>query len=177
VEFDGAINPVTPLTFGVALTWLDPKFDSFVQSPFGDASGRRPAGIPSFSGTLSGDWDQALGNGDHLIFHADFHHEAPVQIVDGLPGFITTDPLTGLPTQAGYEIGLLAAQDLRREVNEVNASITYAMRSGLEFSLWARNLTDDRYLYTVFDSPAQPGSVSGYPNQPRSWGGAVRWRW
>jgi outer membrane receptor protein involved in Fe transport len=37
-------------------------------------------------------------------------------------------------------------------------------------SVWGRNLTDDRYLTVVFDSPAQNGSVSGYPNQPRTYG-------
>jgi outer membrane receptor protein involved in Fe transport len=36
--------------------------------------------------------------------------------------------------------------------------------------VWGRNLTDQRYINIVFDSPAQAGSVSGYPNQPRTYG-------
>ncbi|MFT4028180.1 MAG: TonB-dependent receptor, partial [Novosphingobium sp.] len=177
IEFDGAVHPTRETTIGLALTYLDPKYDSYVSSPFGNASGLRPAGIPSISATFSGDWNHELANSDRLILHADFHYESPVQILDGLPGFITKDSLTGQPTTAGYQAGLAAAREFRREVNELNASITYAMHNGLEFTLWGRNLLNNRYLITIFDSPAQPGSVSGYLNQPLTWGGAVRFRW
>jgi outer membrane receptor protein involved in Fe transport len=40
----------------------------------------------------------------------------------------------------------------------------------LEVSLWGRNLLNDRYLQSLFDSPGQPRSISGYPNQPRTYG-------
>ena len=73
--------------------------------------------------------------------------------------------------------GLDAAKLFTREVNEFNASLTYAMDIGLELSLWGRNLTNDRYINTIFDSPAQAGSVSAYTNQPRTYGGSVRYRW
>ena len=46
----------------------------------------------------------------------------------------------------------------------------------MELSIWGRNLTNNRYLINIFDSPAQSGSVSGYPNQPRTYGGSVRYR-
>ena len=51
------------------------------------------------------------------------------------------------------------------------------MSNGLELSIWGRNLTNNRYISTIFDSPAQPLSVSAYPNQPRTYGAAVRFRW
>ena len=41
-------------------------------------------------------------------------------------------------------------------------------------TLWARNLLNDRYLLSLFDSPGQPLSISGYPNQPRTYGVTVR---
>jgi iron complex outermembrane receptor protein len=50
------------------------------------------------------------------------------------------------------------------------------MENGLELSVWGRNLLDDRYLLSIFDSVAQPLSISGYPNQPRTWGGTIRYR-
>jgi iron complex outermembrane receptor protein len=177
IEFDGAVHPVKELTLGVAMTYLDPKYDSFPNSAFGDASGLRPAGIPAISSTFSIDWNHELANSDRLILHGDFHYESPVQILDGLPGFITKDPLTGAPTPAGIQAGLAAAREFRREVNEMNASITYAMHNGVELTVWGRNLLNNRYFYTIFDSPAQPGSVSAYLNQPMTWGGAVRFRW
>lgn len=177
IEFDGLVRPTKDITLGLAMTYLDPKYDSYVASPFGDASGLRPAGIPAISATFSVDWNHELANSDRIILHGDFHYESPVQILDGLPANIGRNPLTGAPTAAGLQAGLAAARAFRREVNDMNASITYAMRNGLEFTLWGRNLLNNRYFYTIFDSPAQPGSVSGYPNQPLTWGGAVRFRW
>ncbi|MEO5586612.1 MAG: TonB-dependent receptor [Novosphingobium sp.] len=177
IEFDGLVRPTKSLTLGVAMTYLAPKYDDFRKSAFGDASGLRPAGIPAISSTFSIDWNHELANSDRIIVHGDFHYESPVQILDGLPGFIAKDPLTGVPTAAGLQAGLDAARAFRREVNEMNASLTYAMHNGLELTVWGRNLLNNRYLYTIFDSPAQPGSVSAYPNQPLTWGGAVRFRW
>ena len=68
-------------------------------------------------------------------------------------------------------------REIISEVSEVDASITYAMENGLELSVWGRTLTDDRYLLSLFDSVAQPFSVSGYTNQPRTFGGTIRYKW
>ena len=174
VEFEGQVKPVKPLTLGLAMTFLHPKYDDFKNSAFGDASGIRPSDIPGFSGTVSADYDHALGNDDHVLFHVDFHHESKVQVIEGLPAFAVTNPATGV---VNFQPALDAAKPFTREVNELNASLTYAMSNGLELTVWARNLTDDRYINTIFDSPAQAGSVSAYTNQPRTWGGSVRFRW
>ena len=61
-------------------------------------------------------------------------------------------------------------------VGYVGFSITYAFAMGLEITAWGRNIGDNRYLLNAFDSPAQPYSISGYTNQPRTWGGTVRYR-
>ena len=74
-------------------------------------------------------------------------------------------------------VAIAAAQQFKRDVNELNASLTYAMDMGLELSVWGRNITNDRYIIQIFDSPAQNGSVSAYTNQPRTWGGSIRYRW
>ena len=50
------------------------------------------------------------------------------------------------------------------------------MAMGLELSVWGRNLLDDRYILQVFDSVAQPLAISGYPNQPRTYGVTARFR-
>ena len=61
-------------------------------------------------------------------------------------------------------------------MNQVDASITYASPYGIDIQFWGRNLLDDRYITTIFDSVAQPGSISGYTNQPRTYGVAVRYK-
>ena len=75
-----------------------------------------------------------------------------------------------------YQAGIDAARAFTRTVSEFDGSLTYHLHSGLEVSVWGRNLTDNRYITAIFDSPAQAGSVSAYPNTPRTFGGSVRYR-
>jgi len=173
-EIDGMFKPLPGLTFSGGLTYLDPKYDDFRNSPFGDATGIPVADIPKVSFTIGGEYDHALANGNNLILRASFHHESKVQVVEGLPGYFTTDSISRVVVDT--KPGLDAAKQFTREVNELEASLTYAMQNGLELTLWGRNLTDNRYISTVFDSPAQKFSVSGYTNQPRTFGGSVRYR-
>jgi outer membrane receptor protein involved in Fe transport len=63
-----------------------------------------------------------------------------------------------------------------REVSTFNASVGIGFGNGLELTLWGRNLTDDEYLITAFPGVAQPGTYSGYPNQPRTYGVTLRAR-
>ena len=58
----------------------------------------------------------------------------------------------------------------------VNTSLTLALENGVEISAFARNLFDERFITQVFDGVAQAGTVSGYPNQPRTYGGSVRFK-
>ncbi|KPL69723.1 TonB-dependent receptor [Erythrobacter sp. SG61-1L] len=167
VEFEGMVEPTDGLTFNLGVTYLDPKYDDFKFSAVGDLTGTKPAGIPEWTVVLGGQYEIDMGNGDALFLNASYHHESEVQIVEGLPGYIA----------GGQAAAIAAAAQFTRTVDDVSASITYAMDSGLEFSLWGRNLLDDRYLQQVFDSVAQPLSISGYTNQPRTWGGSVRFKW
>ncbi len=174
IEFDGMIKPVDALTLNVALVYLDPKYDSFTASAVGDLSGTRPAGIPKLSTTIGAQWVQNLGNGDRVILRGDWHAESKVQITEGLPAFIQRNALGQVITnQPAFD----AARPFTRKVDELNASLTYAMENGIELSLWGRNLTNNRYLIQIFDSVAQSGSVSAYPNQPRTYGASLRFKW
>lgn len=173
IEFEGTLRPINPFTLSLALTYLEPEFDSYKQSACGNVSGSTPAGIPKWSGTIGGQYEHEMSNGDKVIARANYHFESESQIVDCLPAFVVTNA-TGAITDAA--LGISMAKEFRRKVDEVDASITYAMKNGLELSIWGRNLTNDRYLISIFDSPAQKGSVSGYPNQPRTYGGSVRYR-
>ena len=175
LEFEGFAKPIEPLRLGVSMTYLDPLYDSFPNSAFGDATGLTPADIPPLSASFSVDYDHELPNADHLILHADYLYESKTQDIEGLPAFIVKDPVTG--GIIDYQPGLDAAREFTRQVDDLNASLTYAMDSGLEFTVWGRNLLNDRYVTQVFDSPAQTGSVSGYVNARRTYGAAIRFRW
>jgi iron complex outermembrane recepter protein len=156
-EFDAEVSPIKPLVFTFSGTYLDAKYDSFPISAFGDISGTRPAGIPQYSITVGGDYTKEFSGGTKLNFHGDFHHESKVKIVDG-------DPAT-VPSARYF-----------RTINDLNASIGLELTNGLGLSVWARNLTNDQYLSTVFPSVVQAGSVSGYPSQPRTYGVTGRFK-
>jgi iron complex outermembrane receptor protein len=48
------------------------------------------------------------------------------------------------------------------------------MNSGLEAMVWARNVTDEPWYFTVFDTPLQDGKLSAYPREPRTFGFTLR---
>lgn len=161
-EFDSRVTPVDGLVFTFAATYLDAVFDSFPNSPVGDLSGLRPGGIPEWSLATSATYTHEFGNsGTKLMTRLDYAHESNTPINNGLPTF---------------NIALGNPQIFQREVNLVNASVMLQLANGLEVGAWARNLFDDQYLITVFDGVAQAGTVSGYPSQPRTYGGIVRYR-
>ncbi|MDH3304540.1 MAG: TonB-dependent receptor [Gammaproteobacteria bacterium] len=144
----------------LAATIMDPKYDSFEvaavprtlsnPSGVGSLTGATPAGIHELSLTASGRFNFTMGNADGFV-RAEYIYEDKIQVVDNIPASIAS-----------------------REVNTVNASIGLAWENGFEAMLWGRNITDDEYLLSAFPSVAQPGSVSGYPNQPRTYGLTVR---
>lgn len=152
-EIDTNVQPTDGLILTFAATHLDPLFDSFPGSVLGDLTGERPAGIPAWAIATSATYTHEFASGDALVTRIDYNHESATDINNGLPTFNTA---------------LGNTQIFRREVNLLNASITFKMNSGLEFGVWGRNLTDDEFITTVFDSVAQSGSVSGYPNAPRT---------
>ncbi len=172
VEFDGLVKPTDELTLTLAMTYLDPRYDSFVGSPIGDLSGLDIISTAQISATFGAQWDQPLGNGDRIIARGDFHYESAVQDAQGLPDFAVTLP----NGTRDFGPARAAARPFRREVSNLNASLTYAMEMGLELSVFGRNLLDNRDLLGVFDSVAQSGSVSGYTNQPRTYGVSARYR-
>lgn len=157
-ELSSTITPARSLQFTFAATYLDPIFDSFVSSPVGNLTGKRPGGIPEWNIATSATHTLEFGNtGNKLVTRIDYSHESNVAINNGLPTF-GSNPI------------------FRREVNLVNASMTFSLDMGLEIGVWARNLLNDQYLITVFDGVAQSGTVSGYPSQPRTYGAVVRYK-
>ncbi len=172
IEFEGNVRPTDSLTLSLAVTYLDSEYKSFVGSPVGDLSGETVSGVHPLSASFGATWNKRLDNGDRFILRGDFQYEAPVQVVDGLTNFVGVNP-DGSPD---FEAARRAAQPFVREVNNLNASVSYAFAMGLEVSLWARNLLDDRYITTIFPSVTQGTAVSGYPNQPRTYGALLRYK-
>jgi outer membrane receptor protein involved in Fe transport len=147
--------PIESLKLGLAGTLLDPVYDEFVGGGFGgaDLSGTKPAGIHEVSLSLSALYDFRLGNNDAYA-RADYQYADKVIIVDNLPPAV--------------------AAIATREVGSLNMSAGMSMQSGLDLSIWARNVTDDQYMTSGFPTPAQAGSFNIYPNLPRTFGITLR---
>lgn len=161
-ELDVNIQPTDGLVLTFAATHLDPLFDDFPGSVLGDLTGERPGGIPAWAIATSATYTHEFGaSGNRLITRLDYNHESNTNINNGLPTFNTANGNTEI---------------FRREVNLVNGSMTFAMDNGVEVGVWGRNLLDDQYISTVFDGVAQSGTVSGYPNAPRTYGALVRFK-
>jgi outer membrane receptor protein involved in Fe transport len=173
VEFESVVKPVPNLILNLGVTYLDPKYDSFVASSVGNLTGARPAGISKWTVLLGAEYDLPVGNGS-LVPRVSYLYQSDTQLVEGLPGFAVRNP-DGSIADAGP--ALAAATPFRRELNDLTASLGYEMDNGFSIEVWARNLLNDRNIETIFDSVAQPKGVSGYPNDPRTYGVTGRFRW
>ena len=165
------MTPVDPLTLFVALTYLDTEYNSYTGSPLGDLSGTDVEFVAPINMSIGGAYSHEFAGGQKLIGRVDYAYASQAQVVNGLPGFVRT--VNGVrDASAALAIG----RQFKRESDELNASLSLQLTNGLELSAYVRNLLDDRYLTAIFDGVAQQGSVYGYYNQPRTYGGSVRFK-
>lgn len=176
IEFDSGYRVTPWFSVTGAVTYLDPKYDSFtgaacvsydtVRCPVSpitgripntrDLSGQKPAGIPEWSATVTGTLTHNFGRVNAYL-RGEWDYSSKIQLTE-------TTPLT----IGGRDVGV-------NEVSLVNASLGFAnIVPHTELMFWVRNLTNDNFLLGAFPSVAQTGSYSGYPNEPRTFGGTVR---
>lgn len=153
LELDAQWNATENLLLSFAGTFLDPVYDSFEESASGDISGQKPYGIPDVSTSTSATYVFDLKSYDAFV-RADWQYESPTDYFD--------DPANQ------------ALIDDEKEVSTVNASAGLTTESGLSFTLWGRNIFNDEYITVAFPAVAQAGSISGYANQPATYGLTVR---
>ena len=164
IEFDGSYRIVDPLTLNFALTYLNAKFDSFPQGNAIDpvtlrvlptnVTGQTVAGIPPIALSAGATYTRELSNDVRLTVRGDYQYESPTAIAQGLPG-------------------------ITRTVTSLNMSAGLQFKNGLDITLWGRNMTDAQFITAVFPSVGQNaglnGSLSGYPSQPVTYGGTIRY--
>lgn len=173
VELETVATLFDALTLNFGVTWLDPEYDSFLVSAVGDLSGARPAGIPEWTVLIGAQYEAPVGNGV-IVPRVSFLWQDETQLIEGLPGFLVRNPDGSIANAAP---ALAAAEPFTRSVEDLTASLSYEMENGLTLSVWGRNLLDHRDIGVVFDSPAQPRGISGYPNDPRTYGATAKFRW
>jgi iron complex outermembrane receptor protein len=170
VELDSMFALSENLIIGLSAIYMDAVYDSFLNGtcdktglaepqfacPAGqstiDLSGRSPAGIHEISYNVNATYNFAMDSGVEGFFRVEFLHEKDVKTADLIPFNVAN-----------------------RGFDNVNASLGFSSANGgWDAMLWGRNLTDHKTLISAFPTPAQPGSFSGYPNPPRTYGFTLR---
>ncbi len=168
-EFDAVIEPFEGLTLNLAGMYLDAQFNDFpnasvlagseadladgVADGIGNLDGERPAGVPEFSGSFGFDYRRPFMDAGEWFLRADYQYESDVQVVQNVPDDV-----------------------LSREIGMLNASLGIQLDNGVEAMIWGRNINEDEFYTSGFPTTLQPGSISAYPNQPRTYGVTVRKR-
>jgi iron complex outermembrane recepter protein len=153
-EIDATISPIPNLNFTVSYIYLDPKYDKFTggsaYNPLtnlivpADLTGLTPSAISTHSITVGGTYNLELAENTGLIFHVDYS------------------------MNSGYTFG--RGLTYEADIESLNASVALKLESGLELSVWGRNLTEPQYNGSIFPSVAQSGSLSAYPPPPSTYG-------
>jgi iron complex outermembrane receptor protein len=119
---------------------------------FRDLTGDTPAGIPKWSFSSSATFNKDLGPDYQGFLRVEYNYTSKTHLTETTP-----------PELSSFD------------QNVINASlgVTNTPRQ-LEVMVWARNLTNDKYLISTFPTVAQDGSYSGYPSAPRTYGVTVR---
>ncbi|RKQ71292.1 TonB-dependent receptor-like protein [Litorimonas taeanensis] len=166
IEFDTTYSPVEALTLTFAGVIQDPVYDSFVGAQVstgsaidladgvadgsGDLSGEKPAGINEIALSASATYTHQFENGLSGFIRGNYQYEDAVQIVDNIEG-------------------------ITRDTKLVNASAGLNFDNGLEIRYWVANLFNHETYTSAFPGVLQAGTVNGYPNQPRTYGVAMRY--
>ncbi len=154
LEIDATWFPTDQLELTFAGTFMDPEYESFVGAlgPNGptDLSGQQVSGVheQSISASATYNWETSMGD---WFARAEYLYESDVQVVDNVPA-----------SAASREVGLM------------NASIGLSTAGGWDVMVWGRNILDDEYLLSAFPSVFQEGSLSGYANEPPTYGVTLR---
>lgn len=172
VEIDAAYTPVKSVALTASVTYLDAKYDSFMQAscvsydtvrcPVNPAtglmpssrnlSGERPAGIPKVSLSTSAIFSHEFGDGYSGYLRTEYDYSSAVQLSETAPPSISTWG--------------------KRSIN-LSLGLT-SMTGKYDLMFWVRNLADSRTIIAAFPTVAQAGSYSGFPNQPRMFGVTLR---
>ncbi|MEO1041027.1 MAG: TonB-dependent receptor [Pseudomonadota bacterium] len=153
VEVDMGWEIVSGLNLIFSGAFLDPEFDDFANSPAGDLTGEQPAGISEVTTSTTLSYDFTIKGLDAFV-RADWQHSSSTPYTDN----------EALQDLIGFE----------REFDLVNASAGVDFPNGTRFTVWGRNIFDEEYITGAFPALVQTGSISGFVNQPATYGFTIR---
>jgi len=173
VEVEASYKPFRALLLNASGTYLDAKYDSFTRAPcfafdprcqvpagspagtlapqFRDLTGARPGGVPEFSGNITATYTQQITDRISGFLRGEFIYTSNTALTDTVPASVAS-----------------------AEVKTVNASIGLDLPDAFQIQGWVRNLGNDSYFLSAFNTVIQSGSYSAYINEPRTYGLTLR---
>lgn len=162
IELDSRAQLTSNLSLAASATWTDARYLSYRNGPCPleqigtvttvcDLSGKSLSALPKTAWSLGADYLRPIGSDLSLFAHADALGRTKV---------------FGDPTDSKYT--QLPAYFL------MNARVGLRTRSGMEVSIWARNLFEAHYLQNVTVQAGNSGLIVGTPGDPRTLGMTLR---
>ena len=158
-EFDLLFSPTENIDIALGGTFIDPIYDSFPGSAFGDLSGTKPSNIPddTLSSSITWNWDRNGWDGYVRLSHL-YSSEA----------VLTENP-------AAQAIIESKGNGFRKQ-DTLNFSAGM-QKDNLSISVWGKNINDDEFITTIFPAVVDLSSTTffGYPNNYATYGLTVNY--
>jgi len=179
-EWDIQYRPVEPLLLTFAGAYIDAEYIDFQQSSdiFNipqNRSGDEVAGISPWNFVVSATYDHTFSNGFEGYIRGDFNFESNTTLTDAGNDF---DRGASVVNSAIGTVPIVSAVNFTnsdREVKTFNFAAGLDFQNGLALQGYVRNVFNDEYLQTTFNTPGLFGLIRGYPNQPRTYGVNARY--
>ena len=158
-EFDLVISPAESIDLAISGLFMDPIYDSFINSSSGDLTGTVPSNISKNTISSSITWNWNYDNWDgYLRLNHLYASEAKLLENPAWQAILET---------AGNGIKTQDTMNFSAGIEKDNLSIM----------IWGKNINDDRYLYSAFPAVADPTFTTffGYPNAYTSYGATVNY--
>ena len=158
-EFDLVISPAESIDLAISGLFMDPIYDSFINSSSGDLTGTVPSNISKNTISSSITWNWNYDNWDgYLRLNHLYASEAKLLENPAWQAILET---------AGNGIKTQDTMNFSAGIEKDNLSIM----------IWGKNINDDRYLYSAFPAVADPTFTTffGYPNAYTSYGVTVNY--
>jgi outer membrane receptor protein involved in Fe transport len=160
VELESQTQLSANLRWSLAITYLDATYSSYTDAPCPiynpatscDLTGEPKDDAPEWTGTTNLTWDKPIGNNLALFMRGEIYYRGERFTA----GDNDINSLVGGSTLLNASIGIH------------NIDQTWDVR------IWGRNLSNEDYPDTMFDTVVQPGTYSGYPNDPKTYGITAR---
>ena len=180
-EVDTLITPSEYMIFTAAATYLDDQFDSFVGGPCLNSGFLASVPNPQDFATCN-PLDPSFTNTNDLSGKE--RTTTPEWSANATATFILPmgEYKSFLRGEMQYRGDTTASSD-GTPGKEIDAYTLFNASVGVTFPdddmdlvFWGKNLTDEEFAQGIFDTVAQPGSLSGYPNDPPTYGVTLRIR-